>query len=177
MIKNIVITGAPGTGKTSIINELKKKKYNCYDEVSRKIISDQIDSNGDILPWKNLLKFSEKVFKIRKSQLLESNNQLYFFDRGIIDVYAYMEVEKLKIPKEYYNDCLKYRYNKNVFYTPIWEKIYQKDKQRKESINQAKLIESHIINSYKNFGYKLIKIPKTNINERVNFILSNISTL
>ena len=100
MIKNIVITGAPGTGKTSIINELKKKKYNCYNEVSRKIISDQIDSKGDILPWKNLSKFSEKVFKIRKSQLLESNNQLYFFDRGIIDVYAYMEVEKLKIPKE-----------------------------------------------------------------------------
>ena len=69
MIKNIVITGAPGTGKTSIINELKKKKYNCYDEVSRKIISDQIDSNGDILPWKNLLKFSEKIFNVGFSKL------------------------------------------------------------------------------------------------------------
>ena len=29
----IIITGGPGTGKTSIIEELKKRGYFCYDEI------------------------------------------------------------------------------------------------------------------------------------------------
>ena len=33
--KRIVITGGPGTGKSSIINELKQRNYTCFDEVSR----------------------------------------------------------------------------------------------------------------------------------------------
>ena len=57
----IVITGAPGTGKTSIINSLKQRGFNCIDEISREIISNQIANGGDALPWKNLTSFSERV--------------------------------------------------------------------------------------------------------------------
>ena len=42
-------------------NHLKTKGYNCVDEISREIISEQIDiTDGEILPWKNL---SEKLFQ------------------------------------------------------------------------------------------------------------------
>ena len=58
-MQKFIITGAPGTGKTSIINHLKKKGYNCIDEISREIISEQIAINGEVLPWKNLSAFSE----------------------------------------------------------------------------------------------------------------------
>ena len=37
--KKVVITGGPGTGKTSVIKELMGRGYKCYDEGSRGIIS------------------------------------------------------------------------------------------------------------------------------------------
>ena len=37
MMNRVLITGGPGTGKTSLINELKKNGYNCSEEIVRKI--------------------------------------------------------------------------------------------------------------------------------------------
>ena len=173
-MQKFVITGAPGTGKTSIINHLKTKGYNCIDEISRKIISEQITINGEALPWKNLSDFSERVFTLRESQLLNSKNTLLFFDRGTVDVYAYMKVDSLEIPKHLEESIKKNRYNTKVFYTPIWEEIYVNDKERKESIEQAKQIEKEILSSYRFYNYQLIKVPKGSVEERANFILTHI---
>ena len=35
MMNRILITGGPGTGKTSLINELKRNGYNCSDRKER----------------------------------------------------------------------------------------------------------------------------------------------
>ena len=53
MNQKYIITGAPGTGKTSIINELKKRGFNCIDEISRDIIAEQNINNQKSLTWKN----------------------------------------------------------------------------------------------------------------------------
>jgi len=45
-----IITGAPGTGKTAIINALKKEGHSCAEEISRTIITQEIASGGDALP-------------------------------------------------------------------------------------------------------------------------------
>ena len=78
-MQKFVITGAPGTGKTTIINALKARGYNCIDEISREIISNQIAIGGNALPWKDLLTFSERVFTLRETQLLNSDDNLIFF--------------------------------------------------------------------------------------------------
>lgn len=173
-MQKFVITGAPGTGKTSIINHLKTKGYNCIDEISREIISEQIAINGEVLPWKNLSAFSERVFTLRESQLLNSKNTLLFFDRGIVDVYAYMKGDSLGIPEYLEESIKKNRYNTKVFYTPLWEEIYVNDKERKESIEQAQIIEDVLLSSYRFYNYQLIKVPKGSVEERANFILTHI---
>ena len=35
-LKKVIISGGPGTGKSSIINELKNRGYLCFDEVWKK---------------------------------------------------------------------------------------------------------------------------------------------
>ena len=49
--KKIVITGGPGTGKSSIINELTKRGYTCYEEISRQVI---LNARKDIISIKFL---------------------------------------------------------------------------------------------------------------------------
>ncbi len=142
MEKKIVITGAPGTGKTSIIAQLRRLGYSCSKEISRDIITEQISSSGEAVPWLNLELFSQRIFFLRKVQYINTpTNILHFFDRGLLDVIAYMKVDNLPISKYYKEGCEKYRYNATVFYTPIWKEIYENDLQRKEDLNRAITIE------------------------------------
>ena len=58
--KKVVITGGPGTGKTSVIKELMDRGYKCYDEGSRVIIS-QINLKGQTFK-SDPLSFSDSLY-------------------------------------------------------------------------------------------------------------------
>lgn len=170
-----IITGAPGTGKTSIINELEKRGFNCIHEKSREIISEQMAKGGNILHWKNQIAFENKIANMRFKQYINSSKKsICFFDRSPIDCIAYLRQNNLQATSEIIQNIKRCNFNMNVFYTPIWEEIYINDNERKENIEQAKDIEEHIIYTYKSHGYRLIKIPKNPVFDRVNFILSQI---
>ena len=101
MNQKYIITGAPGTGKTAIINALMQKGYSCAEEISREIIAEQIMIGGDILPWKNQIAFENHIASLRKEQYLNSSeNENYFFDRSSIDCIAYLKANKLGITTE-----------------------------------------------------------------------------
>ena len=174
MTKGYVITGAPGTGKSSIIKELEKRGYSCSHEISREIITKETLNNGSILPWKNLNAFSLKIFSLRLKQFKKAPiNKLHFFDRSVFDVLAYMQLKKIDTGA-LTTQTKNIKYNQTVFYTPIWHDIYTKDSERKESITLAKKIEKQILLIYKEHNYRMIKIPKSSIKERTDFILSQI---
>lgn len=171
-----VITGGPGFGKTSIINELEKLGYCSVHEVSRSIIREQIDKNGDILPWKNLDTFSRIVFERRIKQYKETPlNKTCFFDRGIPDVIAYMVLDELELPTKYTTALKEYNYNNLVFLTPPWEEIFVNDSERKENFEQAVKAHLQIEKTYQELGYTTIEIPKLDVNKRAIFILQHIT--
>ncbi|MDC3395030.1 AAA family ATPase [Flavobacteriales bacterium] len=170
-----IITGAPGTGKTAIINALKKEGHSCAEEISRTIITQQIASGGDALPWKNLAAFSQQVIALRKAQHTNApQGKTHFFDRGIIDVIAYLRHDNLAVNDEILEMVKKFPYNTIVFYTPIWEEIYVTDTERKEDILTAKNIEKVLLTTYQSFGYTLVEVPKLSVSERTAFILSKL---
>ena len=66
MIKRIIITGGPSSGKTSIIDALKDEGYSCFDEVSREIIQEMNIKTA----FKNV-DFEETVFKKEKKRFFK----------------------------------------------------------------------------------------------------------
>ncbi len=175
MNQRYIITGGPSTGKTSVINELIRRGFNCINENSREIISMEIENGGEILPWKNQIAFENKVSNLRTKQYLTSPKRaICFFDRSVVDCLAYLKLNKLEATSTIINNLKKCNFNSTVFYTPIWEDIYINDNERKETIKEAKEIENSILITYKSKGYKLIKVPRISIKERVDFIISKI---
>lgn len=174
MIKRIAISGAPGTGKTSIIEELLKQNYVCHAEVSREIIAKQFKTGGNITPWGDLDSFSKLVIAKRLKQFEAAKNEIEFYDRTIIDSFAYLLKDKLPLTKELDRIAKENRYYSLVFLTPPWEEIYTQDSERIEDFITATSIHEFMVKAYKMYNYRVIIIPKTTVSERIKFILSHI---
>ena len=83
MQQKIVITGGPGTGKTTLIKELEKRKFTCIPEISRQITLDARKKGIEHLFLKDPLLFSELLLEGREQQYIEATNKpsnLIFFD-------------------------------------------------------------------------------------------------
>jgi len=169
MIKRIIITGGPCSGKTSIINALKDHGYYCFDEVSREIIQTMNIKTA----FKNV-DFEEAVFKKRKIDFLDAKAGINFYDRSMLDNIAYLKNNKHAIPNHFKKDCEIHRYHSKVFITTPWEEIYHKDNERLESFKDSITIFDALKEVYEEAGYNLVELPKLSVKERLTFIINEI---
>ena len=174
MIKRIAISGAPGTGKTSIVEELTKGGHICHPEISREIIAQQLKIGGNITPWQDLNSFSKLVISSRLDQYKAARESIEFFDRSIIDSLAYLLKDQLSISKEWDDLAKNNRYYSKVFVTPPWESIYISDSERLEDFETATSIHLNMVKAYEMYDYQVIIVPKISVKERVQFILKHI---
>lgn len=79
-----VITGGPGSGKTSVIEALRGRGYRCVDEVGRAIIRRQVRIGGDALHWGDRAKYLELMLShaMADYERVEGVSEPVFFDRG-----------------------------------------------------------------------------------------------
>ena len=70
--------------------------------------------------------------------------------------------------------CKEHKYSK-IFILPSWKEIYISDDERYESYEQAVLIQEHLVETYKKYGYELIEVPKDTVENRVQFLLQNLN--
>ena len=176
MQKKIVITGGPGTGKSTVIDALAAMHYECMFEVSREVTLNARKNGTEQLFQSNPLLFSELLLEGRINQYIEAetkNSDLVFFDRGIPDVHAYMDYFKVDYPVKYHNSSNLYKYDM-VFIMPPWEEIYASDSERYENFEQAMALHHHLEDTYKRLNYAVIEVPKGSVNKRAQFILSRV---
>jgi predicted ATPase len=182
--KKIVITGGPGTGKTSIINTLKNNNYHCFDEIIRTLTleakkeSDKSNHISNPIAFvKDPMEFNLKLLNGRVEQFIEANSitsQLCFFDRGIPDVLAYMKFFKQDYGNSFDKACLEYKYTQ-VFILPPWEAIYKSDNERFETFSEAVKIHEFLKLVYTSYGYNIYEVPFGSLENRTDFILNNLS--
>ena len=177
--KKIVITGGPGTGKSSIINELTKRGFTCFEEISRQVTLSARENGIDQLFLTNPILFSELLLEGRIKQYKEAtgtNNEFIFLDRGIPDVVAYMDYIGDSYPEAFIDACKTNVYD-YVFILAPWQEIFTSDSERYENFEQALEIHENLLNSYKKYDYNLRDVPFGAIESRADYILNVVKAL
>lgn len=171
--KKIVITGGPGTGKSTIINELTQRGYTCMKEISREVTLAAQKEGIDQLFLSKPLLFSDLLLKGRLEQFNTSksiNTETVFFDRAIPDVLGYMDYIGDTYPEDFV-EIAKANIYDVVFILKPWKAIYKSDNERYESFEQAEIIYHHLLKVYTTFNYQPINVPFGSVKERTDFVL------
>lgn len=177
--EKIVITGGPGSGKTSVITALEGDGYTCFHEIIRtftlqakKEVESLENQDNPIAFVDDSLAFNSKLLEGRFKQFKKSDEtgaDLVFFDRGMPDVLAYMEFFNQKVPEEFVRICQNNRYNR-IIILPPWKEIYNTDNERFENWETAFEIFHALRDTYTRLGYRIVEVPKGSVEERKEYI-------
>ena len=182
-----VITGGPGSGKTTLINALTASGYTCMPEGARAIIQQQVASGGTALPWSDRMAFAELMLDsgLRSYQAAQpgSPTTAFFavagaevvdgpviFDRGIPDTLGYLQLCGLPVPPHFEQAARQHRYHRRVLFAPHWDAIFTQDRERKQSREEAKATYAAMFDIYSHLGYELLPLPLATVEERVAFV-------
>jgi predicted ATPase len=169
----IAFTGAPGTGKSSVFDEIQIRHFSKVPEVARRWLN--------FTDAQNLSHYRDRDFFQKLIEINHILNYTYYmddwnhaiFDRSLPDEIAYRRFFKCEIPETLIDDCNRYRVDK-VFIFPYWEEIYKNDEVRAETKEEAKLLDELIMTAYTELGYEPIIVPKMSIEKRIEFVTNEI---
>ena len=171
-----VLTGGPGSGKTTLIEALAAASVPTSPEVGRAVIREQLAIGGDALPWADQRAFAELmvVRDIAAREAALASGAITVLDRGVPDVAGFLRVSGLSVPPHIDAAARTCRYNPRVFIAPFWPEIFTGDAERKQSPEVAEATFAVMAETYRGYGYELIELPCVSVAARVAFVIERI---
>ena len=172
-----VITGGPGSGKSTLVDALGGRGFARTAEAGRAIIRDQMRVGGHALPWHDPLTFAELMlsWELRSYRWAQRQNRTVVFDRGIPDVIGYLRVMNCPVPEHMNNAARLFRYNRQVFIAPHWPEIFGQDAERRQTPDEAARTHDAMVETYSAYDYELVPLPIAPIEDRVRFIMDRVA--
>ncbi len=168
-----VITGGPGSGKTTTVHLLHSRGYATTIEHARHYIDTQRITGKTVDEIrKNQSEFQMKILDMQieqESWLLP--NEIVFLDRALPDALAYYRFLNIPIDKKLEN-ALKEATYKKIFILDFLPLV--NDYARIENANAQKEIHRLITEVYESLAFTVIHVPVLSAEERVDYILKNL---
>ena len=172
MNRRHVITGAPGSGKTSVVRDLAAAGFATVPEAAREVIAQQRAKDGDAIYESDPKRFLERMLSrtIADFERLALASRRAFFDRGIPDQIGYAELFDLD-PAPATAAARELRYDDPVFVLPANSDFYVADEDRRMTFEVAKSFGDRVRGIYQDLGYRLIDVPRDAGLRPADFIL------
>lgn len=164
-----VITGAPCSGKTSVIKEIERRGIRVIHEVARGYIDRQLGKGLRLEQIKaDVLQFERHILqeKIRIEDALTETEPV-FFDRGVPDSIAYYHLEGLD-PAEPLAYSRRTRYRRVFFFERF---DFSQDEVRSEDELLAAKLNGLLLEAYAQIGYDIIRVPVMPVADRTDLVL------
>lgn len=173
-----VITGASGAGKSTLLAALGELGHAVVPEAALALLREQQARNGNLLPWVDRPAFMEEVLarNIRCHQAARSLRAPVFFDRGIPECLAWMQLSGMDLQAHHRAATAEYRYAPTVFVAEPWPEIYVQDAERQASFERAVRSYEPTVAAYVEAGYATCILPKVSVEERVAFVLARVQS-
>jgi predicted ATPase len=171
-----VLTGAPGSGKTTVLNALAELGLPVVDEPARQVLAEQRSIDGAGVPERDPRLFVELLLSRALYQHRRHSGQQgpLLFDRGLPDVIGYARL--FGVPDGPATAAAeRYRYNRQVFLAPALPEIYCRDDERTLSFEAARAFGERIRQAYEALGYEIVVLPQTTPELRARFILEQVA--
>jgi predicted ATPase len=166
-----VITGAPSSGKTTLINSLGGRGFYTFPEIARVYIDQEILKGRTIHEIrKDENSFQNKLFdlKFEFESKLDPRSKV-FLDVGLPESMAYFKLHNLDMTR--IKSLLHQNYASVFLLDPLpLDKDYARIETRSDVLKIYKTIEQ----VYKELGYRVIKVPADTVDNRIKLILENL---
>jgi predicted ATPase len=173
-MKKIVITGGPCSGKTAVIEELRKIGFPVLEETAKEIVAlrkhipvtkEESDIRQDLI-------FNKQFAKEQKAE--KENYDVLFLDRSLIDGLAYAVLYSGEKSIEKYLPAVRNKKYDYVFILDLLPFNPEGFRSENENEEEAKRIHNSILELYQRLGYEPVSVPVMSIEHRVGFILEKI---
>lgn len=168
-----VITGGPGSGKTTTVNLLSERGYKTTIEHARHYI-DTMRVTGETVEEirNNQIKFQHGVLAMQVEQERKlSPKEMVFLDRAIPDSLAYYRF--LNLPEDVQiNEAMKNVSYKKVFILDPLPLV--NDYARTEDRADQERIQELLVEVYGSLPFPVVSVPVLPPEERVDFILQHL---
>jgi len=175
-MKRFILTGTPGSGKTSILQALGDQGHTTIPEGATDVIAFE-QALGIDAPWQNPTFLNQIVTLQKERQTLAVSGEIQFYDRSPLCTLALarylgfdpssllmQEIERIQSQNIY---------ETTVFFIQNLGFITPTDA-RQISYEESLKFEKIHLEVYQEFGYTCLTVPSGTILERVETILKNV---
>ncbi len=174
-MKRYILTGTPGSGKTSILHELKRQGYSVVEEAATDVIAYE-QGIGNAEPWLQA-NFIDSIVRLQKRKQLEastSSDELQWYDRSPICTLALCRYLGYPASASLVEEIERIEregiYQRRSFFIENLG-FCQPTKARKITFEESLVFEKIHAETYTSLGYNLLKIAPEALSERVHRLM------
>ena len=177
-MRRIILTGAPGAGKTALLRRLEIGGYGVVEEAATDVIALE-QARGIDEPWKDE-RFTDTILHLQRQREWQAGllpASIVFSDRSPICTYALAlvlghrpsgaletEIARIVRAKPYEQRVMLLEHLGHIAPTPA----------RRINYEDAMKFERVHIETYQRFGFDLVRIPKGDVDERFRFVIASV---
>jgi predicted ATPase len=166
-----VISGAPSSGKTTVVEVLRARGMSTNPDITRAYI-DEERAKGRT---KEEVKADQEQFRritfermVMQAATLEPT-EFMVHDGGIPDCIAYRRLVGVEVGADVHRACQIFRYRSVLLFDPLQ---YQEDNVRTEDADFQRRLSPLLEDTYRELGYSVARIPQASLGARVRGVLT-----